>query len=110
MNPQEALEQLRNQQAEMVRQAQEMEDRATLLHKLAECLQKGFKWNLDYTIDETEERVGGLRLVCSRSGAWCEHMRGNPKERAGLIKVTFNEHEYTLQQFFDAHISEEEEQ
>ena len=71
MNPQEALEQLRNKQAEMVLQAQEMEDRATLLHRLAECLQKGFKWTLAYTVDETEERVGGLRLECSRSGAWC---------------------------------------
>ncbi|MAA64983.1 MAG: hypothetical protein CL581_09445 [Alteromonadaceae bacterium] len=110
MNPEDALEQLREQQAEMVRQAQEMEDRAVLLQKLSACFLQGFKWTFQYSIDETEERVGGIRLVCSRSGAWCEHMRGNPKEVAGLIMVTFKEHDYTLQQFFDAHNSKEEEQ
>ncbi len=109
-NPEEALEQLRQEQADMVRQAQEMEERATLLQKLSACFLQGFKWKFQYSIDETEERVVGVRLICERSGAWCEHMRGNPDEKAGLIMVTFNGVDYTLQQFFDAHISKEEEQ
>lgn len=109
-NAEEALEQLRIKREEMVREAQEMEDRAALLQKLSACFLQGFKWRLAYTVDETEERVGGIRLVCERSGAWCEHMRGNPKEKAGIIMVTFNDVDYTLQQFFDAHISKEEEQ
>ena len=107
MNPEDALEQLRQQQAEMVRQAQEMEDRAALLQKLSACFLQGFKWRFQYSIDETEERVFGVRLVCERSGAWCEHMAAHD---GGVIMVTFNGVDYTLQQFFDAHISKEEEQ
>jgi len=110
MNAEDALEQLRQQQAKMVRQAQEMEERAVLLQKLSACFLQGFKWRLAYTVDETEERVGGIRLVCERSGAWCEHMRGNPNEKAGLIMVSFNDVDYTLQEFFDAHASKEEEE
>ena len=110
MNPEEALEQLRQKQAEMMRQAQEMEERATRLQMLSECFTRGFKWRFEFSIDETETRVGGLRLRCERSGAWCEFHYTDKPERNGVIHITVFNNDYTLQEFLNAHNSKEEEQ
>lgn len=109
MNPEDALNQLREEQEKMVRQAHEMETRALILKKLSVCFIEGFEWSVDYTIDETQFTVPAVRLTCKRSGAWVElGQRHTLGPRNDKINITLYGIDYTLQEFFNAHTTVKE--
>lgn len=108
-SPEDALEELREEQEKMVRQAQEMETRALILKKLSVCFIEGFEWSVDYTIDETQLTVPAVRLTCKRSGAWVElGQRHTLGPRNHKINITLYGIDYTLQEFFNAHTTVKE--
>ena len=106
MNPKEALNAIREKRAEMLHAAQLMEERVSILKKLDRCFSEGYQWRFHYSIDETTGRVGGVRIVCAHSGAWTElhstpQVGGDDVAEAGVIHITFNDVDYTLDEFFD---------
>lgn len=102
MNPEDALNEIRQQQDEMMRAAQLMEERVSILKKLDRCFNEGYQWRFDYSIDQGNLTVGGVRIVCAHSGAWTE-LHSTPQvggdDVAGVIHITFNDVDYTLHEF-----------
>lgn len=114
MNPEDALNKIRQQQDEMMRAAHLMEERVSILKKLDTCFNEGYRWRFDYSIDESNRTVGGVRIVCAHSGAWTElhstpQVGGNDVAEAGIIHITFNGVDYTLDEFLNNTKKEEEE-
>ena len=104
MNPEDALNEIRQQQDEMMRAAQLMEERVSILKKLNTCFNEGYQWRFEYSIDESSLTVGGVRIVCAHSGAWTE-LHSTPQVggemNMGVIHITFNGVDYTLIQFLN---------
>ena len=112
MNPEDALNEIRQQQDEMMRAAQLMEERVNILKKLNRCFSEGYQWRFAYSIDQSSLLVGGVRIVCAHSGAWTELHPTNLDSRglveAGVIHITFNGVDYTLVDFLNNKKGEEE--
>ena len=114
MNPEDALNEIRQQQDEMMRAAQLMEERGSILKKLDRCFNEGYQWRFAYSIDQSSLLVGGVRIVCAHSGAWTElhsipQVGGDDVAEAGVIHITFNGVDYTLVDFLNNKEGDEEE-
>ena len=109
MNPQEALEQMKQKQEAMAKEAERMVERVRRLQDISFCMENNHQWIVDIVDGATHTQADFLRIACTSCDAFFNVARTNGQDATITpLCITHEGEDMTVQAFLDNKKEEEE--
>lgn len=108
MSPEEALEQMKQKQEAMAKEAERMVERVRKLQDISYCMESNHEWVVDIVEGATHTQVDFLRIACTHCDAFFNVARTNGQDATITpLCITDEGKDMTVQAFLDGRGEEE---